>query len=176
MATKDTCAQRLMTVQNNYLLGLASVVLLGNDVTRQALRTAGGDFCGFAINFDKVEPYFALPGQSEDSIRSLALLHLSSLVKDGFELTRHHAKVANKLQQMHAERWFQFARMIRNCIAHSFLFEFNSYDLKVLPVTWRGITIDASMQSTELSLSMFGWAQAWQLFVDIRTFAEQSKI
>lgn len=176
MANKDTCAQRLMTVQNNYLLGLASVVLLRNDVTRQSLRTAEGDFGGFAIKFDEVEAYFALPVQREDSIRSLALLHLSSLVKDGFELTQHHAKVANKLQQMRAEPWYQFARMVRNCIAHSFLFEFRSYDLKLLPATWRGITIDAGMQSTELPSSMFGWAQAWQLFVDIRTFAEQSKI
>jgi hypothetical protein len=128
MSKTESCAQRLMTVQNNYLLGLASVALLGNGVARQMLRTAEGDFGGFAIKFDTVEPYFALPEQGDDSLRSLALMHLCSVVKDSYELTIHHAKVANKLQLMQVQPWYQFARMIRNCIAHNFLFEFRPYD------------------------------------------------
>lgn len=177
MATvKETCAQRLMTVQNNYLLGLASVVLLGNASARETLRTQEGDFGGFVVRFDTVETYFRLPGQRDDSLRSLALLHLCSLVKDSFELTKHRAKIADRFLLMQAEPWYQFARLIRNCVAHSFVFDFNRGDLQRLPVTWNGITLDASMHGKELPLATFGWREAWNLFGDIRAFAVRSGI
>ena len=101
---------------------------------------------------------------------------MGSLAKDAFELTRRHCKDAGRMAEMRAEPWYQFARLIRNYLAHKFLFEFNSHDIRLLPVTWRGRTITAAMNGEELPVAIFGWSEAWALFIDIRTFAERTGV
>lgn len=51
--------------------------------------------------------------------------------------------------------WCGFLRMARNCLSHDMKLHFNEYDLKQLPVTWSGLTIDASMQDQHLQMRDF---------------------
>jgi hypothetical protein len=66
--------------------------------------------------------------------------------------------------------------MIRNCLGHNFKFDFRPNDLRQLPVTWKNISITVAMNHQEMPLTFFGYVQAWELFTEIRTFAESTKI
>ena len=54
-----------------------------------------------------------------------------------------------------AAPWYQFLRIIRNCLSHDMKLHFRSYDLKQLPVSWSGLIIDASMQNLQLPMRGF---------------------
>ena len=70
--------------------------------------------------------------------------------------------------------WWQFFRIMRNCMAHDATFDFNSWDRKNLPVTWNGLTIDISMNHTSPSLEWFGPPELTELLSQITAFARQS--
>ena len=83
---------------------------------------------------------------------------------------------AGRLYEMKAEPWYQFCRLVRNCIAHNFIFEFRQHDVSILPARWRGREITAAYDGQELPLALFGYEQAWEMFVEIRTFAERTGV
>ena len=60
--------------------------------------------------------------------------------------------------------------MIRNTLSHTVCFQFNKHDRKMLPVSWRGRTIDLSMDGKSLDLNFFGYAEGVQLIFDIEDF------
>ena len=167
----ESLAARLMTVQNNYVLGLASLALLTAPEAQAVLRRDSARFGGYEVQFAQVADLFSNTEHRDDACKSLLIMHMCSLIKDSFELCRHHCKAAGCLPQMRVEPWYQFCRLIRNCIAHNFEFTFSSHDLPVLPATWRGRSITAAMNGGPLPLSFFGYSQAWDLFQDIRSFA-----
>ena len=175
-AVRQTLAGRLMAVQNNYVLGLASIALLSADEVMPFLRTQSASFGQYSVTFDQVAEILAKPAAREESIKQFLIMLMCSMTKDTFELTRHHCKAAGRLQEMQAQPWYQFARLVRNCIAHNFLFEFTSYDRTVLPVTWKGCTLTAVMDQQELPLAVFGYVQAWELFAEFRAFAARTGV
>jgi hypothetical protein len=172
----QTLAGRLMTVQNNYVLGLASLALLTAPEAGALLRRDAAHFGTYEVQFAQIADLFAHPAHREDACRSFLVMHMCSLVKDSFELCTHHARAANRLQEMKAEPWHQFCRLVRHCIAHKFIFDFRPYDLSILPARWRGREITAAHNGQELPLALFGYEQAWEMFMDIRTFAERTGV
>ena len=96
---------------------------------------------------------------------------MCSLIKDTFELTRYHARRRGLLPDLKSQSWFEFARLIRNCLGHKFLFEFNNHDRTVLPVHWHGRVISVDMDGKPLPMALFGYVEAWQLFTEMRQYA-----
>ena len=172
----QSLASRLMTVQNNYVLGLASLALLTAPEAEPVLRRDSARMGPYGVDFAQISDLFRQPEHKEDACRSFLLMHMCSLIKDSFELTRHHCKLAGRLDEMRVQPWYHLCRLIRNCIAHNFLLEFMPRDLALMPVIWRGHVITAAMNHNELPVAFFGWVEAWEMFVDIRTFAEQSGV
>jgi hypothetical protein len=175
-AQRQTLAARLMTVQNNYVLGMASLAVLTAPEAIPILQRDGARFGGYDVQFAQVALLIANTEHRDDACRSFMIMHMCSLVKDSFELCRHHCKLAGNLSVMQAEPWYQFCRLIRNCIAHNFLFAFSSRDITLLPLTWRGRTIIGAMNGGPLPLQFFSNVEAWEMFVDVRTFAERSGV
>jgi hypothetical protein len=175
-AERETLAARLMTVQNNYVLGLASLALLTAPEAIPILQRESARFGGYDVQFGQVVALFSNTEHRDDACRSLLIMHMCSLIKDSFELCRHHCKIAGELSAMQGEPWYQFCRLIRNCIAHNFLLIFSARDITLLPLTWRGRTITHAMQGGPLPLQVFGYVEAWEMFIEIRTFAETSGV
>ena len=66
--------------------------------------------------------------------------------KELFEITKCYCKETEQLPKLQDQEWYQFWRIIRNCFSHTLMFAFNDYDKKRLPVKWKTITIDESME------------------------------
>jgi hypothetical protein len=169
-------AGRLMTVQNNYILGLAALKMFSAPAALATLRDSNAAFGAIRVEFDQVRVLMSNPSTREESSKAFLVMLMCSLVKDSFELARHHAKRAVAFDTLRIQPWYHFCRLIRNCIGHNYILDFKPADLALLPVTWRGRSITAAMNNQELPLNFFGYVEAWDLFVEIRTFAETTQI
>ncbi len=56
-------------------------------------------------------------------------------------------------------------------MSHNFHFEFTDDDVKLLPVSWRGVTIEKDMQSKPLEIAFLGYDGVWDLFSELVQFA-----
>ncbi len=102
------------------------------------------------------------------------MMLMRSLIKESFELIKDYCNDSNQSTSFKAERWYQFARIIRNCLSHNFKFEFNAYDRRLLPVTWKARTITLQMDGQHLELGFFGYVEAWELFQEFQEFVDNS--
>lgn len=173
---EDLLVERLKTVQNNYVLGLASIALLTAEGSQTQLRSDSAKFGTFSIEFAQVADLMRVPAHRDDAVKSFLIMLMCSLVKDTFELVKHHAKKHRIASTLKAQGWYHYARMVRNCIGHNFILEFNAYDLTLLPVRWRNCELTSAMNGQQLPLERFGYAEAWQLFLDMRQFAADNNL
>jgi len=164
---------RMMTnARNNFTVGLAGVLMLDHDNISD-IRGKSSLVLGenYELPFDQVE---ALLG--EDYGNKLAVLFeflnmlLRTFMKEAYELLKAYCRDTGQLRQMQCQTWFQFARIIRNCLSHDLRFDL-SKDMKLLPVTWKGKTITGGMHGARLDHSFFGFNDAIQLFEDLQLFA-----
>lgn len=80
---------------------------------------------------------------------------LRNCLKEAFEIVKAHGEATGQADIIRAAPWYRFLRIVRNCLSHDMRLRFNAYDLKQLPVSWSGLTIDASMQDQPLQMRDF---------------------
>jgi hypothetical protein len=173
---EDPLVERLKTVQNNYVLGLASIALLTAESSQAQLRSDKAVFGGFAVEFAQIADLMRVAGHRDDAVKSFLIMLMCSLVKDTFELVKHHSKKRRIADALKAQGWYQYARLVRNCIGHNFILEFKKEDLAAMPIRWRQSELTAAMNGQQLPLERFGYAEAWQLFLDMKQFAGDNEL
>jgi hypothetical protein len=67
--------------------------------------------------------------------------------------------------------WYQFARLVRNAISHSFRYDFKEADKRRLPITWRGITLTEDLNGKPITHETFWHKPGYELFLEMRDFA-----
>ncbi|WLT32327.1 hypothetical protein [Geothrix sp. PMB-07] len=95
-----------------------------------------------------------------------------NLIKEAFEITKAYAEVNSLTGQIKQQPWFQFARMIRNSLSHDLHLRFRNSDLPLLPVSWQGKTITASMNEHPLPSDLLDPYATWALFEHIYSFVD----
>jgi hypothetical protein len=68
-----------------------------------------------------------------------------NLLKEAFRLTAAYCDSTNQRVALKSQAWYQFARVLVNCLSHNFRLEFRAYDKQVLPVSFREHTITEGM-------------------------------
>lgn len=103
---------------------------------------------------------------------------LHALIRAPFELLQDYCEDYDKgtdspslKTRMQATNWYFFARMVRNAISHNLLFSFNAGDRRRLPLTWRDVKIEESMEGKSVTY-VLGHKPALRLFLDMLAFAE----
>lgn len=105
------------------------------------------------------------------------LNQLHALIRAPFELLRAYCKdydEANREQSLipllKSTPWFEFTRLIRNAISHTFRYQFTERDKLRLPITWNGITLREELDGQAMTYEL--WHRpGYELFVEMRTFA-----
>ena len=100
---------------------------------------------------------------------------LRNFTLDSFEIVRKYCIQTNQQNKLHLQPWYQFTRIMRNCLTHSRKLEFRPHDKKMLPVSWRNKIITKSMENKELSFEFYDWWDACELWEEMRTFSESLK-
>ena len=94
------------------------------------------------------------PNAAVETKRNANRFLTRNLLKEGFRLTQSYCQENGRESEFTSESWYQFARIVVNCLSHSFTFSFRPYDLTKLPVSYNGVTIDSSNDGNELSMKL----------------------
>lgn len=156
--------------KNNYILGLAAISLFANEKSYPILEESHCNLGQYSLTFDQVARLLRNQKDREIAVKEFRTMLLRALIKETFEIMKSYCAESNQKGLLTSEAWYQFARIIRNCISHNFRFEFNKYDKGLLPVVWKHRTIDLSMNGRHLELLFFGYVEAWELFSEMQSF------
>jgi DNA-directed RNA polymerase subunit L len=168
--TKDELLSQLTNAKNNYVLGLAAISLFGSSEAYPILEKSRTNFGQYNVEFSQVASLLQIQQDRDIAIKEFLTSQIRALIKESFELIKDYCDETGQEINLKSELWYQFARMIRNCLSHNFKFEFNNYDKTLLPVTWKNKTITAGMDGQHLKLDFFGYVETWELFVMYQDF------
>lgn len=171
MTTKQELLDQLTNAKNNYVLGLAAISLFAEPLALEHLSKSSAAFGTYTVPFDQVSKLLDNKADRDIAVKEFLTMLLRALIKESFELIKEYSYETSQSALLKGQPWFQFARMIRNCISHNFQFEFNAYDKGLLPVAWNGKTIVLAQDGQLLPLSFFGYVEAWELFSEFNAFA-----
>jgi hypothetical protein len=170
MITKSEFVNQLENAKNNYVLGLAALCLFSNEKSYPILNESYAVFGTYTVPFEQVSSLLSKPADRDVAVKEFLTSQIRALIKESFELIKDYCEGTNQSATFKAEPWYQYARMIRNCLSHNYRFEFNDYDKEKLPVSWKSRTIDISMDGTHLKLDFFGYIESWELFIETQSF------
>ncbi len=168
---KTELLAQLENAKNNYILGLAALALFGDSRTYTVLEEARCAFGTHSVEFSQVATLLRIDTDRAIAMKEFVNMLLRIPIKESFELLKNHCAETGQAPLLQNQPWYEFARVIRNSLSHNFRLQFRKHDRSLLPVTWRGRTIELAMDGAHLELSFFGYVQAWELFADFRDFA-----
>ena len=171
MTKKPELLGQLTNAKNNYVLGLAAMSLFSESSSIEHLRSSHASFGGYTVKFDQVNLLLALDNDRQIALKEFLTMLIRALLKESFELVREYSENSKQTNLLTAQPWYQFARLIRNCVSHDFHFRFTSNDMKKLPVTWNTRVVDAPLQGKPLTISFLGYDGTWELFNEMEQFA-----
>ncbi len=170
--TKKELISQLENAKNNYIIGLAAISLFSNEKVYPVLEESYAKFGTYTVEFKQVKNLLIKPADRDIAVKEFLTSQIRALIKESFELIKNYCDETNQDFKFKAEPWYQFARIIRNCLSHNFKFEFKKYNNTLLPITWKSRTIDASMDGKHLELKFFGYVETWELFTEYQTFVD----
>ncbi len=165
---KKELNSQLENAKNNYILGMTAISLLSNEKTYPLLEESGAVFGKYEIEFKQVASLLSNQSDRDIALKEYSISHIRALIKESFELIKNYCVESDQLSIYKSASWYQFARLIRNCISHNFKFEFNNYDKGILPVSWNNKTIDINSNGKYLELNFFGYVETWELFLEFQ--------
>ena len=149
MRTKVVLSETLEAHSNNLrLASVFRVLARGHDLAK-AFEAIVGNKSPAAFT-----PSLLLLKSKTKLIHSVDQLYLAMVrtaVTESLELTRDYCRKTTQTKALKAQDWFNVFRLLRNALNHNFHFEFTPEDLKVLPATWRMVTVTAAHDGTELT-------------------------
>jgi hypothetical protein len=169
--TKVDLLSQLENVKNNYILGLASVSVLSESFAANHLRQSHCTFGAYVVDFQQVAELLESRPDREIALKEFTLMLMRGILKESFEVVRAYAEANQQYAKMQAQPWFHFFRLIRNCVSHNFHFEFTKSDKKQLPISWRGRTIEESLDDKPLEIAFLGYDGMWDLFSELVSFS-----
>ena len=116
-----------------------------------------------------------IPPDFEHISREFSKMLLRNFTLDCFEAVRDYSRTSGQLHLMRSQPWYHFARLARNALTHDQCWNFKSYDLPLLPVTWKGKTIEASLQGQEIQGTVYSWYDACVLYSAMFEFGKTLK-
>lgn len=174
--TKIQLLNQLQNAKNNYILGLAALSLFSDKRIFPVLEETHAKFGTYTVEFKQVKNLLMQPADRDIAVKEFFTSQIRALIKESFELIKNYCNETKQDSKFKTEPWYQFARMIRNCLSHNFKFEFSKYDKGILPVSWKSRTIDIAMDNNHLELSFFGYVETWELFTEYQTFVNSRLI
>lgn len=167
---KSDLIGQLDYTKSNFILCLAAISLFEDEKSYPLLESNSLKLGDKTIEFDQVANIM-----KDVNFRSIACdeylkIGLRAFIKESFELIKDYTDMTGQMPSMSSQDWYQFARMIRNCLSYYFMFQFRDYDKRLFPIIWNDKTIDISLDDSPLDLSFFGTEEALTLFDDMMDF------
>jgi hypothetical protein len=168
---------QLQTIKNNLALAQMGIALMalpgakerfieGIEPLKDHPETATFDYITYVFGSDDLLRHATK--EFRNSVQRNCL-------KETYELVKFYGDATGQSPIMEAAPWYQFLRIVRNCLSHDLQLRFSPYDLKQLPVTWSGLTIEGSMHKGPLQARDFLSRQkALELINEVIFYVEEN--
>ena len=166
----------LQTFKNNYALVQAGIALMDAPDALERIEKTFAHVKGHpeASTFLYIGYVFKTDELLKHATQELRNSVIRNCLKETFELVKSYGKETQQADVIRAAPWYQFLRIVRNSLSHDLRIDFRESDLKHLPVTWSGLTLDRSMQNSPLQSSGFLWrAKSLELIDAVIEYVEQ---
>jgi len=168
---KQILQNNLKVVQNNFILVYAASRIFCEPRVLNILETLGeGSLGRYNMRFNEIAVFLKEDISKREKNNEFVKMGIRMMLKEPFELVKDYCKLTNQISLFKKQKWYHFARILRNCVSHNFRFEFTNSDKKILPVSYKGKTIDINMDNTDMHLSFFGQSDIWELFCEMGSF------
>jgi hypothetical protein len=167
---------QLQTIKNNYALVQAGIMFLAQPdaVTKFDEYFAVVSAHPEAKKFGYIRYVFESDELLALATNQLRKSVLRNCLKEMFELVKVYGLETNQIKLLRAAPWYQFLRMIRNSLSHDYWLRYKEHDLKLLPITWSGLTLTAAMDGSELPMAGFlTRVKVIELMDDVISYVEQ---
>ena len=147
----------LQTIKNNFAMAQMGIALMTDEDAPQRFEnilkllkdhpeTASFAYIRYVFESDELLKHTT--NEFRNSV-------LRNCLKETFELVKLYGDETNQAHLVKAALWYQFLRIVRNCLSHDLQIQFTDHDLKKLPVHWNGLTIECAMQNKPLPMRDF---------------------
>jgi hypothetical protein len=166
---------QLQTIKNNYALVQAGIMFL---VQPDAKERFDDHFSVVAHHPEAKDFGYIRYVLETDELLVLATNQLRKSVlrgclKEMFEVLKAYGLATDQIKIIRAAPWYQFLRMTRNSLSHDFFIQYRDHDLRLLPVSWSGLTFTAAMNGTEFPMAGFlSRAKVIELIDDVISYVE----
>lgn len=143
---------KLQTLKNNYALVQAGIALMAAPDALERIEETFAELKDHpeASTLLYIRYVFETDELLKHATQELRNSVLRNCLKETFELVKLYGDQINRTGSIKAAPWYQFLRIVRNCLSHDLRIRFRERDLKHLPVTWSGLTLDQSMHNGPL--------------------------
>jgi hypothetical protein len=166
---------QLQTVKNNFALAQLGVALMGDEDAlgrfEKTLEMVSGHPESQSLAY--IRYVFQSDAFLKHATKEFRNSVLRNCLKETFELVKAYGKRTEQTALFRKAPWYAFLRIVRNCLSHDMLLCFTEYDLKQLPVSWSGLTIERSMNNKPLPMRGFlSRPKAVELMDDVIKYVE----
>lgn len=172
--TKAELLGQFTNIQNNYVMGLAALSAFTSAEALAHLDKSEAKFGAYTVPFSQVATMMRHPDSRDDGCKEFLKMLQRALLKESFEVLKNYCHDTGQTELLVGQQWYQFARMVRNCVSHNFHFELTRYDKKLLPITWHGRTISEDLDGQPMPIALLGYDGTWELFKELEGFATTS--
>lgn len=167
----------LRNAWNNYVVSCLAGFLLGNRdfdsiPNNMELENLANPDAKVILHLEQMKVLLHSEEKTKKLLNEYMKSALRSFIKDSFESVKLYAKETKQFSMLKKANWYEFSRVIRNNLAHDFMFRFNDRDKNLLPVRWRDVEITIGLDDQPLPVQVMNEANAILLFNDIFQFAE----
>lgn len=148
---------QLQTIKNNFALAQVGIALMAEPDALGKFKRTLDIVAGHpeAKHFAYIDYVFRSDSDLAHATNQFRNAALRNCLKETFELVKSYGEDTQQEAIVKAAPWYKFLRMIRNSLSHDMHLRFTPYDLKQLPLTWSGLTINSSMASKPLQARGF---------------------
>ena len=167
---------QLQTVKNNFALVQAGIALMAYPDALERFDSAFETVKSHpeAGSLGYIRHVFEKDDLFKHATKELRSSVLRNCLKETFELIKVYGDATNQTALFKKAPWYQFLRIVRNCLSHDMQIRFREWDLDQLPVTWSGLALDRSMHNKPLpSKDFFSRAKALELIDAVIEYVDQ---
>jgi hypothetical protein len=118
---------------------------------------------GESINFRTMLAEHLPTTELQDTIVEMAKTSACrTYLRENFRITQNFCAETAKLELLQEQHWYQFARVLVNCLSHNMIFDLNSVNKNRLPAKFREFCIEETMHGKFLDDTFTA-----QMFLDL---------
>jgi len=171
--TKEELINQLNHTKNNYIIGLAALSMFNSGQAEPLLERHAAAFGDYTVSFDQVAELLKKKPEHGVVLSEFNKMLMRTIIIESFEHIKEYCQNTSQYPLLKNQKWYEFARIIRNFLSHNCRFIINKYDRARLPIKWGELEITEQMHGQGLAPGSFGNVETWELFQQFTAFVEK---